>query len=167
MNISAGTPGSANTRQGVPLGARHSEVDAGGRAFRVRHHATAARELRLQLVAFRHRTFALCEKILNVGEGGRVFNQLQAGGGSQGVAGQVIGRGAEAAGAHHDVGPCDRSAKHGDIGVEVVAHRGVEHHGNAQLSEPLAEPLAVRIQPLAAGEFVTNRNDFGRHGRKS
>ena len=48
--------------------------------------------------------------------------------------------------------------------VEVVADGGVESDVDAQLGEPLAEPLAIGVQPLAGGELVANGNDFGVHG---
>jgi hypothetical protein len=38
-------------------------------------------------------------------------------------------------------------------------------HVDPKRSEPLADPLAVRIQALAAGELAPNRNHFGNHPR--
>jgi hypothetical protein len=39
----------------------------------------------------------------------------------------------------------------------------VEHHRYAEFFEALAEPLAVGVQPLATGQFVTDRDHFRPH----
>ena len=55
----------------------------------------------------------------------------------------------------------------GDVGLQVVGHGRVKGHRDAQLAQPLAEPLAVGVQPLAAGQLVANGNDFGTHKAES
>jgi hypothetical protein len=42
----------------------------------------------------------------------------------------------------------------------------MERHGNAQLAEPLAQPLAIGIKPLAARQLVANGKYFGTHESK-
>ena len=53
--------------------------------------------------------------------------------------------------------------KHVDVVVEVVGDGGVEADGDADLGEPAAEPLAVGVEVLAAGEFAADGEDFGFH----
>ena len=81
------------------------------------------------------------------------------------LAGEIVGRRAQPAGATHEVGPVDRRPKHGHVRLQFVADRGVKHHVDAQLREPLGEPLAVGVQPLPAGKLVADRNDFRTHRR--
>ena len=49
------------------------------------------------------------------------------------------------------------------VGVEVVRHGRVKHHADAQIAEPFAQPLTVRVQPLATRDFVADRNNFRDH----
>ena len=81
----------------------------------------------------------------------------------QGVARQIVGRRPQPAGGHHQVGPLDCLAE--DLGTcrQLVADGRMEEHGDAQLLEPLAEPLGVRVQRLPAGDLVTDGKDFGVH----
>ena len=48
-------------------------------------------------------------------------------------------------------------------GFQLVAHRGMEQHANAQFLQPLAEPPGVRVEKSAAGDLVTDGQDFGVH----
>ena len=98
-----------------------------------------------------------------MGQRGRIFVKLDAGRRGDRVAREVVGRGAEAAGADDDLRPIDRRAEHGDVVFQVVADGRVEGDRDADLAQPLAEPLAIGVQPLAAGQLVANGNDFGTH----
>ena len=40
----------------------------------------------------------------------------------------------------------------------------MEEHANAQLFQPLGEPLGVGVERLAARDFITDSEDFGIHG---
>ena len=93
-----------------------------------------------------------------------VQKQLDAGGLGQRVARQIVGRRSQAAGRHHQVGPVQRQAENLDVGRQVVGDRRVIEDANAQFSQPLAEPLTVGVQPLAAGQFVADGDDFSYHG---
>ena len=92
-----------------------------------------------------------------------VFHQLNAGCRGEGLARQIVRRRAQPAGGHDNVRPINRVAERGHIVFQVVAHRRMKRDRNAQLAQPLAEPLAIRVEPLAARELVANRNDFSGH----
>ena len=93
--------------------------------------------------------------------------QRAAGGLGQRLARQIVGRRAKSAGGQDHVGPGDRLAKHLDAGRQFVADGGMIEHADAQLLEPLAEPLGVRVERLAADDFVADGDDFGIHGQSS
>ena len=84
-----------------------------------------------------------------------IFNELDTGRRGDGVARQVVGGGPQAAGADDNVCPVDRRAEHRDVGLQVVGDGRVEQHGDAELAEPLAEPLAIGIR--AAGRWLVRR----------
>ena len=63
---------------------------------------------------WRHRPLAPGEKAADVLQGFRHEHQRPIGRRGQGLAGQIVGRGAQPAGGHDDVGPLDRPAK--DVG---------------------------------------------------
>jgi hypothetical protein len=102
-----------------------------------------------------------------VDQRGRDFDEFHAGCRCECLARQVVRRGTQAAGRDNDIGAVDRRAKYGHVSFEVIAHCGMECDRNAQLIQPLTEPLAVRVEPLAAGELVADRNDFSSHGAGS
>ena len=142
------------------------QIDARRGAVRISHHAAAGGKHRLKLVRRGHRPVAAGEHRADVLQGVGVELQRAAGRLGQRLARQIVGRGAKSAGGHDHVGPGDRLAKHLDAGRQFVADRGMIEHANAQLFEPLAEPLGVRVESLAAGDFVADGDDFGVHGKR-
>ena len=79
------------------------------------------------------------------------------------LAGQVVLRRAEAAGGEDQAGPPRGDAEGGDVVVEVVGDGGVPADGDADLGQPPAEPLAVGVEVLAAGQLAADGEDFGFH----
>ena len=90
-----------------------------------------------------------------------------AGDGRDHLARQVVLRRAEPAGAMTRSARWQAVAKHGDVVGQVVGDGGVEADRDADLGEPAAEPLAVGVEVLAAGQFAADRDDFGFHDEKS
>src|SRR5262249_28505457 len=99
------------------------------------------------------------------GERFLVEDQLDAGGPRQGLAGEVVLRRAEAAGGQDEAGTARGDSEGDGIVVQIVADRGVPADGNADLRQPAAEPLAVRVEVLPAGQLAANGDDFRFHGK--
>src|SRR5262249_2601916 len=92
----------------------------------------------------------------------RHLRLVDAEGGGQPLAGQVVGRAAEAAG--HDQ-PVDADALAPDeLGdrLDLVGDRGAEDDADAQLLEALAEPGGVRVGDVAGDDLVPDREDRAR-----
>ncbi len=94
----------------------------------------------------------------------RVEDQFGAGRPRQGLARQVVLRGAKAAGEEDQPGPAGGDVEGADVGVEVVGDGGVPADGDPDLGEAAAEPLAVGVEVLAAGQFTADGEDFAFHG---
>ncbi len=164
--ISEGTPGNAKILRRRFAGARNFDIYPWRRARRIVNHAAAAREHRLHAILRRHRTFAPGKKAFDVGKRRRVKHQFNVRRGGDGVARQVIGRGAQSAGGNYQIGPFGRMTKHFDVRRQIVGHGRVVDRLHPQLAQARAKPLAVRIEPLPAGEFVADGDDFSVHAGK-
>ena len=86
-----------------------------GGAVGIGNRPAAARELGLQGVALRHRAGAAGEEFADVLECRIVLDEVDAGGGGDRFAGEIVGRGAEAAGGDDEIGPVDRGSEDGDV----------------------------------------------------
>ena len=132
--------------------------------MRVGDRPAAAGKHRLDDVPLRHRAIAAAgEERANVCEGCFVLDEVDANRRGNCLPRQIVGGRAEAAGRDYDLRPTDRGAEHGHVGLQIVADRGVKHHVDTQFGEPLGEPLAVGVEPLAGRKFVANRNDLRTH----
>lgn len=157
-NISLGTPGMAMNSRPADF-----HPDAGGRARDVEDGVGTDGEQRLHAVAVRHHPAASREHHANVIERNRVFFQVHAGHGGECFPRQVVLSGAESAGGNDEVGPLARQADALDVVREIVGNSGVEADRDADGRELLAEPVAVRVEVLSAGDLAADREDFGFH----
>jgi hypothetical protein len=76
-------------------------------------------------------------------------------------AGQIVCRRAKPTCHHQKIGPLDCEFDGMNMIRKVVADRRVKTDMDSHLAKPLADPLRVGGQPLAAGHFVANRHHFG------
>lgn len=76
---------------------------------------------------------------------------------------QVVSRRPKPSGASDELRAIKRLTEDPNVRFQVVANRRVVENSNAKFTQPLAQPLTVRVQSLTAGQLVTNRNDFGVH----
>ena len=121
---------------------------------------------RLHDVSLGHRAVAAAgEQRANVRQRRLVLHQLDARRRGDRLAGEVVGRRPQPAGARRRRRPGRSPRETRPRWLQVVADRRVKHHVDAQLGEPLGEPLAIGVEPLAGGELVANGNDFGTHGQ--
>src|SRR5262245_20093824 len=77
------------------------------------------------------------------------------------LTGQIILCWSKTTGDDDKVAPCDGGFQHRNVVVQIVTDRGVEGDWNAQLGKFHTQPLAVRVEILAAREFTTDRDDLG------
>ncbi len=143
----------------------NSGLDARGRALRIEDRPRAGGKHCLHDVSLGHRAFAACEEALDVRQRCLIQLQRNAKHCRQGIPREIIGRRSQAAGGDHDIGPFNGRAEHANVGLQIIGHRRVIEHAHAQLAEPLAEPLAVGVEPLPRGELVAYGDDFGLHLR--
>ena len=61
------------------------------------------------------------------------------------------------------MGPFRRRSKNFNIRFEIIRDSRVILDRNSDFTKSLANPLTVRVQPLSAGQFVTNRDNFRMH----
>src|SRR5207244_4054378 len=101
----------------------------------------------------------------DLGERCLVEDQLDAGGPGQGLARQIVLRGAEAAAGQDQPGAAGGDADGFNVSAEVVGDGGVPADGDADLGEAPAEPLAVGVEVLAAGQLAADGDDFCFHGK--
>jgi acetyl-CoA carboxylase carboxyltransferase component len=78
------------------------------------------------------------------------------------LAGQVVCGWTEASCHDHNVGTIGGDPKHIHFMLKCVAHGTVKRDSDTKVAKALAYPSRVRVEPLPAGHFVANRNDFGR-----
>src|SRR5262249_61021997 len=100
------------------------------------------------------------EKVADGGERFLVQHERDAGGAGEGFAGEGAVRRAEAAAGWDEVAALCGEAEGGDVVVEVVGDGGVPADGDAALGEAAAEPLAVGVEVLAAGDLAADGDDF-------
>ena len=100
-----------------------------------------------------------------MGERFGVFHEREPGDGSDHLARQVVLRRPQPAGADDEIRALCREGEHGDVVGHVVGNGGVERDRDADLRQPAAQPLAVGVEVLPAGQFGTNRDDFDFHVR--
>ena len=150
---------------GIPaqrLAQRSREIQAGGRAKGVRHHARPLRHHRLALggivhgfVPFRkvgrevlqHAFIELHRQAEKLG--GRFASEI------------IIGR-PQAAGDQHHVRPLRRLRnRHADH--RAIRHDGLPRHLDAQRRQTLADPRRVRIHRVPEEEFCASINKFDSH----
>ena len=77
--------------------------------------------------------------------------------------GDVVPRRAEAPGHEHDVDPTRRPQEGIGHVHRVVVHRTVEARVHIDVEQPLGEERLVRVDDLAAQQFIADRNYFGDH----
>ena len=82
----------------------------------------------------------------------------------QGLPGQIVGRGAKAAGHHDHIGPGGRLLKREPADLHLIAHGGMLADLDTHLAQLAAQPHAVRIDALTAGQLIAYRHDFGTQG---
>jgi hypothetical protein len=92
-----------------------------------------------------------------------ILHQLDLRGRCECLTRQVVSSGAEATCGDDDISPTDGISEGRHISFKVIADGGVKCHRHADFTEPLAEPLRVRIESLAAGQLVAYGNDLGTH----
>jgi len=147
----------------VSAGPGHLDVDPRRRAVRVRDDAAASREHRLHHVSLRHLAATPGEQRPDLLHHSLVANQFDAADFGQTITREIVGRGPQPARAQNDIRPRDGLPERLGAGLQIIADRRVKQCLDSQIAKLLAEPLAVRVQPLTAGQFVTDGNDFGSH----
>ena len=126
-------------------------------------HLAALGKKSLDFVLVGHGVLAPRKDAADVGQGFVVHHEPAAHSVGDGLACEVVRCRTEPAGGDDDVGTFDGSTE--DVGdcVELVADRGVVEDTDTHLLQSQAEPLAVRVEKLAGGDFVAEGYDFCVH----
>ncbi len=159
---SLGGPGSRMTILRRPLTVRVEEL-AGGAAVGVVEDLGAFEHVGLLGVVGRHDDAAGGEALVEAGEEIGVAMEREAEGGGDGLAGEVVLGGAEAAGEEDDVGAVEGGA--GGVGevLEVVADDGFEGDGDAEVVETGGEVERVGVLPVGGEHLGAGGDDFSDH----
>ena len=146
-----------------PGGRLESHVDARRRAVLVGNRRGAGGKVGLHGVPLRHLAAAAGEQAADVLERRLVAHQPDARHRGQRFAREIVGRRPQAAGGDDDVDPPHGRLKRRDVVGQVVADGRVKRDLDAALGEPLGQPLAVGVEPLAGRQLVADGDDLGTH----
>src|SRR5262245_2524469 len=131
------------------------------RSERVRHDHRAGGHERLLQVVLGHRATGCGEETPDaVGRHG-VLDQRNAEDAGDGLAGEVVGSGPDAAGRDHDVRLRDRLAPRPREPLGPVAHREHADDIDADLEQLVGDPARVGVDDAPGGELVAGRQEGG------
>ena len=145
----------------------HEDVDApllegaaGGGAYGVVEHGAVHRQHGLLDVVLRHGPAGLGEEGADGLQNVLMELQLPAEGGADGLLGEVVIGGPQAAGGDDDVRPCLGDIQGVPEPLGVVPHYGVVVDGDAQGAETLGEDLGVGVGDVAQEQLGADGNEF-------
>ena len=130
---------------------------AGGCAVIVAEYGASLRQIRLLAVCFRHFTAAVTETSLNAPHALFVLNERQAKRLGADLFGQIVCRGAEAAGRQNDIAAQERHLQKGSEPLLIIAHRAVIEHRKAQPRQLPGEELRICIHNISEQELGPDR----------
>ena len=155
------------TGQHQHMDAAGLEGAAGGGAHRVVEYGAALRQLRLLDVVLRHgHVEGGLIKGPDVRQNVRMEHQLLPEGLTDGLLGQVVIGGAQAAGGEDDVRPAAGDVQRLAQPLGVVPHHGVPEDVDAQGGQALGEHLGVGVGDVAQQDLRAHGDDLGGVGHQ-
>ena len=160
--ISVGTPGMKNARA-LCAPRSSSTLKPAAVPIGFAKNRRALGKIGLFLVRRRHRATEALEATADVIERGLVADHRLSDGFCDRDRREVVGRGAEPAGAHDDVGDLREALERLDDARLVVVDRVVLDDLEAEVREAGREPCRVGVHELTARELGTDREDCAGH----